>query len=106
MLVIGHQNVGKTTICDELCTIASNVFGDHQNKEKADNDGNKLTTESLVFLEANLFDKPSFRKLTIGIADAFILTYAVDDDESFDYVTTLIRDVHTIMGMYIIIYYV
>ncbi|XP_060584903.1 ras-like protein rasU [Ruditapes philippinarum] len=84
VMVLGHEQVGKTTIINNLCSIISDTL--------------QSEGDTFKFMEASLSDMPNLRKLMIGTANAFILTYAVDDDASFDYVTTLINDVQAVKG--------
>lgn len=60
--------------------------------------GTKLASDSLRFIESTLLDMPYMRRLTIGTADAFILTYAADDVESVDYIKVLMEDIKEIKG--------
>lgn len=99
VLVIGHKHVGKTTIIGQLCKVFSTILEGDQRKSNEYDHESKLTADSLKFSEANLFDMPGLRDLTIRTADAFILTYATGDEESFDFVTTLIQNVLAIKGI-------
>lgn len=68
------------------------------NRHNRKRGGTKLASDSLRFIESTLLDMPYTRRLTIGTADAFILTCAVDDAESFDYIKVLMEDIKEIKG--------
>ncbi|XP_045160964.2 GTP-binding protein Di-Ras1-like [Mercenaria mercenaria] len=98
VLIMGLKNVGKTTVLKQLEKISSRDLGLDDRKRRSENSLDGKVPEQLQYSEATQFPFKGLRKMAIKAAEAFVLTYAVDDQDSFDYVTKLLSEIITIKG--------
>lgn len=91
--IFGRKNVGKTTILHQL----QHLTMEDKKRTSVNCIPSKAPTQ-LQFSEAIQYPFFGLRKMAIKAAKAFVLVYAVDDEESFDYVITLLGEIIEIKG--------
>lgn len=98
---MGLKNVGKSTVLNQLQKLTSRDTLDEK-KGKGDINIDIKELEQLHFSEATQFPFKSLRKMAIKATEAFVLVYAVNDEESFDCVTKLMGEIIDLKGKRII----
>lgn len=101
-MIMGTRNVGKTTIIQRIHEIIKQDRGqsdsDASNEHDIPDEQSDLLPVPIQFSEASQFSFTSLTRVAFSTSDAFILTYAVDDKASFDYVTNLLGEIIAIRG--------
>lgn len=95
VLVLGSKGVGKTSIVRQF--IREKIIDEYQSAEtqqqffKCD----KVTVE---LMDVGNFLLPSLKRMAINTADAFVLVYAVDNIDSFNFICSLQDEIIEIKG--------
>lgn len=95
IMVLGSKHVGKTSIVRRFIRLK---FAEEY--RSAANEKHFIESDRTIvkLMEAENFLLPSHKKMAISTASAFVLVYAVDNAESFEYVRAMRDEIIAIRG--------